>query len=488
MLLLIKLAWRNLTRHYKKSLLLGSLIMVGMSILFMANSIFQGTNDGMEKTFIGSFTGDAAIGASSDSTFSLFGSEVPIVSEYESIPPLYTHEQVCDLLESIQEIESYTSIVSVPSRLSLGGRLNKNIVLFGVDPDSYFKVCSDVEIIEGNISDLSTHGVFINSVLAKELGAARGKPLEIGESISFSMTSGNSFRIRSAPFLGIHKYSGSTEALDRVVLGDLTTVRSLADYTLGYTVSDSETDSLIEIEEDSFDLDDLFSVNKDQTIDESEEINLEELELNLSDTSERDSLVVTDGGSWSFILIKYSKGVDSKFFRKLKSRFNNSLFEVDILSWREAAGNSALILFAVQSLFYLGLGFLGVGAVLVIMNALVFSVLERAGEIGTMRSIGASPDFIRGLFMMESLIITLGGAILGIFLGSFGSMIIKYSGIQLTNDLFISLFGGSSLKPVITFGGVVSHLFIAVVLGSLAWIYPVSLAMKIQPVTAMNKG
>jgi len=460
--------------------------MIGMALLFLANSIFQGTNEGMEKTFIGSFTGNAAIGSGESGNFSLFGNIVPIVSEYEAIPPLFTHSDITGQLESVPEVEAWSSIVSVPSQLSMGRRLKKNVALFGIDPETYFDVCTDIEIVSGDTSGLASNGVFINSVLADELQTALGRDLVEGEMISFTLYSGSSFRIRSAPFLGIHRYSGTTDALDRVVLADLTTTRSLADYTLGYSFgSDGEEE---EPEADNFSFDDLFSVDNDVFADESEGVDLGALEEDIADTSERDSLVLTDSGAWSFILIKAAEGESKALFRSLKAVFSDPDFDARLLSWRDAAGSSALILLAIQSLFYLGLGFLGLGAVLVIMNALVFSVLERAGEIGTMRSIGASPGFIRQLFMVESLIITVGGGIVGIMLGAVGAFTLKISELQLGNELLSSLFGGSTLNPVITFSNILLHLLIALFIGSLAWIYPVSVAVRIQPVSAMNRG
>jgi putative ABC transport system permease protein len=323
--------------------------------------------------------------------------------------------------------------------------------------------------------------------LAAEIEVSLQRPLEVGEPVKFTVSSGNSFRIRTAPFLGIHEYSGRTEALDRVVLADLTTVRSLADYTQGYNAIENDNESAGN-SEDLFNFNDLFSEDLDVTASEVDEFSFEAFESDLADTGDRDTLLMTDNGAWSFILIKAIKGRQSEMFNNVKAVLIDSESAIELLSWQQAAGSSALILFAVQSLFYLGLGFLGSGAVLVIMNALVFSVLERVGEIGSMRSLGATPGFIRSLFMMESMIVTLGGAILGIGIGLITVHIVQISGITLSNPLLVSVFGGSDLNPVITVKSVILHLLLALILGGLAWIYPVSLAMKVQPVTAMSKG
>lgn len=458
--------------------------MIGIAVLFIANAVFEGTNDGLERTFVGSFTGDAVLSEKSDTAYSLFGNEVPIVSEYETVPPLHSHADLIKQLDSLSDLAAYTSIVSAPAQINISG-YRQNVPLFGIDPETYFDVCVDVEIQTGDVSTLSTEGVFLNSVIAADAEAALERPLEPGEPVSFSMYVGNSFRVRTAPFLGVHEYAGTTEALERVVLADLVTVRSLANYTLGYSSASSKEES--PVEEDLFDMDDLFSENLDVVIDGEAELDLAGVEAALADTGDRDALVLTDDGAWSFILMRAHEGRESRLIKSLQRMLNNNSIEADLLSWRRAAGSTALILFAVQTLFYVGLGFLGLGAVLVIMNALVISVLERTNEIGTMRSIGASAGFIRGIFVAESLMITMGGSMLGIVLGAIASAVLNRTGIQLENPVLISLFGGTTLSPQVSAGSIFFHAGIAMILGGLAWIYPVSLAIKIQPIAAMNK-
>jgi len=50
-MLILKLAIRNLIRHTRKSLTIGTLIMLGVAILFVANAIFESTDQGLQATF-----------------------------------------------------------------------------------------------------------------------------------------------------------------------------------------------------------------------------------------------------------------------------------------------------------------------------------------------------------------------------------------------------------------------------------------------------
>ncbi|MBN2873825.1 MAG: FtsX-like permease family protein, partial [Spirochaetales bacterium] len=277
---------------------------------------------------------------------------------------------------------------------------------------------------------------------------------------------------------------GTSEALDLVVLADATIVRSIANYTLGYARLGAKDDA--QESDGMFDLDSLFDDAEDSSGDVSNGLTLEAVEASMADTSERDTLVLTDDAAWSFVLLRAGSGGRQSLIREARALASDMALDLRVLSWQAAAGSSAQALFAVPPAFYVGLGFVALGAVLVIMNALVISVLERSGEIGTMRSLGARSGFIRRLFVAESLLLTMSAAMVGVVLGLFLSWALADAGMTIDNPLLVSLFGGESIRPVATGGSVLYHLGLAALVGALAWVYPVSLAMRIQPVTAMN--
>ena len=286
------------------------------------------------------------------------------------------------------------------------------------------------------------------------------------------------------PLAGIYKYVASNEALDRVVLADVTTVRSLADFTLGYETADSSARN--EDIDNAFDMDNLFAENTDVQQDMETEFDLTGLESVLADTADRDSLVLTDNGAWNFILVKAEEGKEAEMINALNRGLASGETGARVLSWRRAAGNAALAVFAVQSLFNIGMGFLVLGALLVIMNSFVISVFERTAEIGTMRSLGAQGGFIRKLFVTESLVLTMTSALAGIILGILLALLIENSSLHLENPLLISLFGGTEIHTGITLSIVALHAGLALLVGALAWIYPVHLAIRVQPISAMN--
>jgi len=482
-MLVLKLAARNLARHLRKTLLLGFLIAVGMAALFVANAVFESTNSGLEASYIRSLTGDAVIAARSETSFGLFGSEVPIVSDYEAIPPMDGYSRLAGLLGGMDGVQAWTPLVSGLAQMRIGGYAI-NVPVFGVDPGSYFEVCSDIQVDSGDVSELSRGGVFINAALAGSIELAIGRPLRIGEEIVFGMYSGGSFRLKKGSFAGAHRYVGSSESLDRVVLADPVIVRSIANYTLGYARGDRP--SIEPAADEGFNLDDLFSDAVDVSAHAGTGLTLADVEASMADTGARDALVMTDAAAWSFALIKATEGQGDAIVGRLRKYIETLDLPYRAMGWRGAAGTGAQALFAVQAAFYVGLGFVALGAVLVIMNALVISVLERSSEIGTMRGLGAGASFIRRLFIAESMILTLGAALAGILLGVIFAKWLSHIGIRVANPLLISMFGGTVIRPLASGASVARHLLLAGIVGACAWVYPVSLAMRVQPVAAMN--
>jgi putative ABC transport system permease protein len=121
--------------------------------------------------------------------------------------------------------------------------------------------------------------------------------------------------------------------------------------------------------------------------------------------------------------------------------------------------------------------FLGLGAVALLVggvgiaNVMVISVLERRGEIGLRRAIGATRPQIAVQFLGESVLLSLLGALAGIGLGAAAT------------TLYASLQGWIVVVPPVSIGAAVA---VAVLLGVLAGLYPAVRAARLAPATALR--
>jgi putative ABC transport system permease protein len=121
--------------------------------------------------------------------------------------------------------------------------------------------------------------------------------------------------------------------------------------------------------------------------------------------------------------------------------------------------------------------FLGLGAVALLVggigiaNVMVIGVIERRGEIGLRRAIGATRAHIRRQFLTESLILSAIGGLAGLAIGS--AVTAGYSTLQ----------GWRIIIPAIAIGG---GLVAALLIGAGAGIYPAMRAARMSPTEALR--
>ena len=121
----------------------------------------------------------------------------------------------------------------------------------------------------------------------------------------------------------------------------------------------------------------------------------------------------------------------------------------------------------------LGLGSVAllVGGV-AIANVMVMSVLERRMEIGVRRSIGATRREIRYQFLLESIVLSGIGGLVGVVLGT--GVTLGYTNYT---DIVCSI-------PV---SQVLGAILLALLIGAISGVYPAIKASKIQPAEAVRK-
>lgn len=126
------------------------------------------------------------------------------------------------------------------------------------------------------------------------------------------------------------------------------------------------------------------------------------------------------------------------------------------------------------NIVFLILGFIALLAGgLGIANVTLLSVMERVGEIGLRRSLGATTRNIAWQFIVESAVIGLLGGLVGSAVGTFAVVI-------------VSLVQGWT--PILDLWLVLGSALLGAVVGLLAGLYPALRASRIEPVTALRGG
>lgn len=106
-----------------------------------------------------------------------------------------------------------------------------------------------------------------------------------------------------------------------------------------------------------------------------------------------------------------------------------------------------------------------------IMNVMLMSVLERTREIGLRKALGAKKVYIVMQFMIEALLITLIGGLIGVMIG--------FGACQIINRFF-------DFKAIISSSSVILALGISTTIGLVFGIYPANKAAKMTPIEALR--
>lgn len=147
---------------------------------------------------------------------------------------------------------------------------------------------------------------------------------------------------------------------------------------------------------------------------------------------------------------------------------DGSVYEVsDAGSRIEAATKSAktmkLLLISIATIVFI-VG--GIG----IMNVLFVSVKERTKEIGILKALGSTKRDIMMQFLLESVIISLFGGIVGVLISNYLIPLMKYTDIP--------------VAPYIN--GKIIALIFAIVTGTIFGLYPAYKAAQLKPIEALN--
>ncbi|MBA2367814.1 MAG: ABC transporter permease [Candidatus Protochlamydia sp.] len=106
-----------------------------------------------------------------------------------------------------------------------------------------------------------------------------------------------------------------------------------------------------------------------------------------------------------------------------------------------------------------------------IMNIMLATVTERTREIGIRRAVGANKRHIMIQFLLETLLLTLGGAILGIFIGIGFSFLVGYI---------------AQWKTIVTVWSVLLSLAMSSGVGICSGLYPACKAAAMDPIKALR--
>ena len=503
---IFKLAINNLRQQKTKTIIIGLFIAIGMMIVQVGNGFIESVNHGMEKDFRANYTADIIVSAPiPDGVFmDLFGiTDLANVMEVKQIPALPDVKATEKIISETSGILQKSNIVTTQGILMESDEFlleDQDMMkipvfyMFAGESDAYFKMFPNQKITEGRYPAPGTNEILIDERLKKNFYEYYKSEMQLNQTIYISGVSMQTL-IREAKIVGFYNQPDENSAMYSIIYADPSLARAFADLTYGanfvqelpdeidFSISDASEDEL-------FGDDDFFS---DSTFDDSfissSNVDFDDI---LGDTTLRDQLNKTDDGAWHYILLRCEKGMSDveidAVIEDLNNKFAAAGVQAVARNWAHAAGTFTSSVESISSLFTVLIIILAIVVFIIIMNTMVISVLERTGEIGTMRAIGANKSFVRKLFFCESITLTLGAELLGTILSLVIMTILNACNFTVSDDIAKMILGGGSISFIPTVGNFVSTMIIILVGTILANLYPVSSALKITPLKALSKG
>ena len=497
----LRLALKNVISR-KSSLVIILFISFAIALLFVSNAVFDGTDHGLERTFINSFTGNIVLRPKVDFPLSLFGDETPVTGKLSEIPTLVPYAKIKEAALKVEGIKALVPQITGYAAVNINDT-RVPISLFGVPGQQYTSLMSSIKIVEGRAFKDGEAGLLLNTDALERINNAAGVKLGIGSDIQLLTGGGVSFSIRSVQLTGIYTYDSQNPTLSGIALVSPQTLRDLVgmqDFSESVDIDESQ----INLIEDDSSIDDLFGSSEDfdgnEAVDgpvlndggssegASGDLSGGEAGGDSSEASGENAALQAESSVWSYLIcMTDSSANEDKIIKQLNKVFKENEWAVQAVNWRDAAGGSVYISFYLRIIFNIGIVLILLTGFIVVNNTLTVSSISRIGETGTIRALGAKRGFVIREFLCETSLLTITSGIIGCLLGCLFTFMLQKAHIGISNTYLAQLFGGNTLSAAITASNAIQNLALSVILAVVGCVYPVRVALRATPVEAMRR-
>jgi ABC-type antimicrobial peptide transport system permease subunit len=331
-----------------------------------------------------------------------------------------------------------------------------------------------------NIWFLPEGGKVVKENLSKEALADIASLPVSSSVIMLGMTSGiNSTSDIRFPIKGIMRYGALNKIFGHFCLVDIESYRDCLGYITAADMAarvPKEEKKLLDME--GADLDSLFG--GDLVVADHKKAPAE--------VSAAAPLPRTEDGVYNLVFIKLKPGTA---YDDALERLNRALAGagagVRAIPWNKASGAIGSMALIIKSALFIFVTLLFCVAVIIIVNTLTMSALERASELGMMRAVGAQKPFIAGMFLGETAVLSAIFGGFGILAGIAAVEIIPLLRITTANDMLQLLYGGDFFNPLLNLSDIALTVFQLALVTVIAALYPMRVAARVTPLDAISR-
>jgi putative ABC transport system permease protein len=499
MRLLVVLCARNLMRHRGRSLVVGIILFLGAVVMTVGNGVLSGMERGLRENIREGFLGDVVVASSSQ-----ISDNVLMGVMGKGIARLDRYPEIRDLLHRDSSVQAFTPVgKNVAMVLNEDDGYPSFAYLLGVDWNSYRKVFPNrLVALEGAreptgdswvllptaARDMAFEqmgewfvpkpGAVVDSTLSDGAKERRSSLRVRDEMVLMGYSEENATSDVRLPIQGVVRYRALNKIWGWFALVDIESYRRSQGYLAAaeQVVLDSGRAALMGMEAEG--LDDLFGGS--ETPDITPRAPLE--------TPVATAPAEPDAAAWNLVLVRLRPGEDpDRGAARIDAALKAAALPARAIVWNKAAGPIGGMAVLIKGALFVFVALLFVVAAIIVMNTLSMAAMERSTEIGMMRAIGASKNFIRAQFAGETAILAavFGGS--GILVGALVVVILRALQFTTDNDFLQMAYGGEAFRPVL--GALDWGLAVLQLVGTsvTALVYPMGQAARITPLEAIQR-
>ncbi len=503
-LLFYSIAFRNLFRHKGKSLIVGGLLFLVAFLLTFGNASIKGINKSLEKNIVHGFTGNMVIISTNQLDKEVFGSMTG-----RPMSLIQNYPQMSNVLTSLPFVEDFLPIGRNVAMLLNPTGLPVFYMIYAVDLDRYESFFENrIILVEGKRLFPGERGIMIGNLQRNQTAETINLWLlpEGGKLITSNMPPKILSNQESLAYasdivlMGLSEDSGSDvrltvkgifrfESLNSLFGGFIAFVDPLSYVEMFHYVTTPETITLTKTEKTILQADNLDALLEQNLFSDELPVSSSTYdETILKKSLKRQESYTYNTEAYNAVIIKTKPGTrDIEALKKLNHALSEAKADGKAISWQEATPQFAQFIGIVQGMFFVIMFLLFLVSIIIVMNTISMSVVERTTEIGMMRAIGAQKGFVGRMILFETLTLGLvfGGS--GILLGALVSWILALVKLPAKNEMLQLIFGGEYFIPLITPLDILSNLLVLLFVLWLAAIYPIRLAKKTTPLEAISR-
>jgi ABC-type lipoprotein release transport system permease subunit len=460
----LTIALRSLARRKIRMLLIALLVFLGTILIVFGETFSLSAKRSSRSAIINYFTGDLVI-------YSDKSKEKPSPFSFTTpLPPVPDPARIESWLAGNDQVDTFVSIAQNYGILSVerdGRTTDVPFFFYAVDPEKYSAMFRNIAMKKGTFfkgeEDSTVSGVVLSMFQLKNYAENYSIDLQTGDAVRLlSLSGGGSVNAVSSRIIGTYEPRFYKNVFNYINFLDIKSYSRLYNFTGVETSSmPASFNNALSSESD----DDIFG--------------LAQSGMGKLDTRR---LVASDISGFSMIAVRLKENSDARTFTDILMKQG---FGVKVVSWSDAAGFFAYIAGIIQGVIYGATFLVFLVVVFILMNTLIINVLERTGEIGTLRAMGAEKSFIAAEFLWESFLLNGTAAVSGI---AASTILITASGgsLVLPDVLQQYLVGGGPLILQLSARPFVEAFALIIIVSLLATLYPIRVATSVTPLKAMS--